>query len=73
MEVTADVTDFEMDFTATVVSSGLFEDLEEDSFDDMEDAADSLQELGDASGNLLTEQRSCWAAFLLIKVILGNM
>lgn len=52
VEVTADVTDFEMDFTATVVSSGLFEDLEEDSFDDMEDAADSLQELGDASGKL---------------------
>ena len=53
VEVTADVTDFEMDFTATVVSSGLFEDLEEDSFDDMEDAADSLQELGDASGKLV--------------------
>lgn len=35
VEVTADVTDFEMDFTATVVSSGLFEDLEEDSFDDI--------------------------------------
>lgn len=52
VEVTADVTDFEMDFTATVISSGLFEDLEEDSFDDMEDAADSLQELGDASGKL---------------------
>ena len=52
VEVTADVTDFEMDFTATVVSSGLFEDLEEDSFDDMEDAADSLKELGDASGKL---------------------
>ena len=52
VEVTADVTDFEMDFTATVVSSGLFEDLEEDSFDDMEDAADSLQELRDASGKL---------------------
>ena len=30
VEVTADVTDFEMDFTATVISSGLFEDLEED-------------------------------------------
>lgn len=52
VEVTADVTDFEMDFTATVVSSSLFEDLEEDSFDDMEDTADSLQELGDASGKL---------------------
>ena len=52
VEVTADVTDFEMDFTATVISSGLFENLEEDSFDDMEDAADSLQELGDASGKL---------------------
>ena len=93
VEVTADVTDFEMDFTATVISSGLFEDLEEDSFDDMEDAADSLKELGDASGKLadgaaqllggasiyqsyleaLTEQRSCWAALLFIKVILGNM
>lgn len=52
VEVTADVTDFEMDFTATVISSGLFEDLEEDSFDDMDDAADSLQELGDVSGKL---------------------
>ena len=58
VEVTADVTDFEMDFTATVVSSGLFEDLEEDSFDDMEDAADSLQELGDASGKLADGRRS---------------
>ena len=52
VEVTADVTDFEMDFTATVVSSGLFEDMEEDSFEDVDNAADSLKELGNASGEL---------------------
>ena len=65
VEVTADVTDFEMDFTATVVSSGLFEDLR------MQLTACRNSEMHPA--NLLTEQRSCWAALLLIKVILGNM
>lgn len=52
VEVTADVTDFELDFTATVISSGLFDELENDDLDDLNDTADSLEKLGDASKEL---------------------
>lgn len=51
IEVTADVRDFELDFTTTIVSAGLFEDI--DLFDDAEDLTDSMKELNRASGKLV--------------------
>lgn len=60
VEVTADVTDFTLDFTASIVTNGLFADLDTDTLEDLDelsDSADKLKEasskLADGSGNLL--------------------
>lgn len=52
VEITAHAEDFELDFTATVVTTGLFEDLEEKDLDDLEEMSDDMDELTDASGEL---------------------
>ena len=44
VEVTAQVQNFEMEFTATVVTNGLFRELEEDDLADAEDLANSMDE-----------------------------
>ena len=54
VEVTADVSDFELEFTATVVTNGVFEELEDEDFDDVDDLVDGINELTDAS-SLLSE------------------
>ena len=53
VEITAHAEDFELDFTATVVTTGLFEDLEEKDLDDLEEMSDDMDELTDASGELV--------------------
>ena len=45
VEVTADVTDFELDFTATVFSSGLLSDLDEESHDDLDETSDKMDKI----------------------------
>lgn len=52
VEITADVTDFELAFTTTIVTSGLFSELDDDTFDDTDDLSDSMDELSDASEKL---------------------
>ena len=52
IEITADVTDFELAFTTTIVTSGLFSELDDDTFDDTDDLSDSMDELSDASEKL---------------------
>lgn len=52
MEVTADVTDFELDFTATVFSSGLLSDLDEENLDDLDETSDNMDKIQEASGKL---------------------
>ena len=52
VEVTADVTDFELDFTATVFSSGLFSDLDEENLDDLDETSDNMDKIQEASGKL---------------------
>lgn len=52
VEVTAKAREFELDFTATVVTSGLFSDLDEEDLQDAEDLTDSMEELSEASGEL---------------------
>ena len=52
VEVTADVTDFELDFTATVISPGMLSDLEENDLDDLDETSDNMDELKEASGKL---------------------
>lgn len=53
VEVTADVTDFSMDFTATVASTGIFSELDTDKLSDVDDLTDAMDELNDASGKLV--------------------
>lgn len=53
VEITADVEDFELAFTATVVSNGMFSDMDLSDLDDVEDMIDDMSELNDASGQLV--------------------
>ena len=53
VEITAKATDFQLDFTTTIVSSGLFKDLETDQLKDGEDLVDSMKELRNASSEML--------------------
>lgn len=53
VEITADVTDFELEFTATVASTGMFEGLDTEDLDDAGDLADSMEEMQDASAEIL--------------------
>lgn len=52
VEVTADVTDFELDFTATVFSSGLLSNLDEENLDDLDETSDNMDKIQEASGKL---------------------
>ena len=52
VEVTVDVTDFELDFTATVFSSGLLSDLDEENLDDLDETSDNMDKIQEASGKL---------------------
>lgn len=53
IEVTADVTDFSMDFTATVFTPELFNELEQGDLDDLDELTDGMDALQDASGELV--------------------
>lgn len=56
VEVTADVTDFSLDFTATIISSGLLEDMDLNKVEEMSDNMKKLEEatdkLSDGAGAL---------------------
>ena len=53
VEITAQVTDFELDFTATVITPGLLEDFDPDDLKDIEEMIDDMDELRDASKELV--------------------
>lgn len=53
IEVTADVKDFSLDFTATILSSGLFSEMDTEDLKDAEDLTDSMGKLTDASSKLV--------------------
>lgn len=53
VELSADVTDFELDFTATIFSTGLFSELDLDDLDSVDDLQDDMAKLTDASGELV--------------------
>lgn len=53
VEFCADVTDFELDFTATVLTPGLFSEMEESDLDELDDMIADMKELGDASSDLV--------------------
>ena len=51
-EITADVVDFELEFTATAAITGLLEDFDIEELDELEDMIDDMKELEDATGEL---------------------
>ncbi len=53
VEVTADAEDFELDFTATVITNGIFKEIKEDDLKDFDDTIDDMHELADASKELV--------------------
>ena len=53
VEIQADATDFQLDFTATVVTNGLFKELEEDDLKNLDDLKDSADKFRDASDKLI--------------------
>lgn len=53
VEITADAEEFELEFTATVITSGLLEDLKTEDLDDADDLIDDMAELTDASKELV--------------------
>lgn len=52
-EVTADASDFELDFTATILSGGIFKELEDEDLADLDDMVSDMDELSDASKDLV--------------------
>lgn len=53
VELEADVTDFSLDFTATIVSNGLLEDLEPGDLDDIEELTDGMDKLSEAMDEII--------------------
>ena len=53
VEVTADANDFELGFTATVVTTGMFEDIDTKDLSDADDLTEDMGKLSDASGELV--------------------
>ena len=52
VEFTADVTDFQLDFTATVLTPGLLEDLEDADLDKLDELREDMDKLRDAGDEL---------------------
>ncbi len=52
VEVTADAQEFELEFTATIITPGLLEDLDTDELKDADDFADGMDELKDGVEDL---------------------
>ena len=52
VEIEARAEDFALDFTASVVSTGLFEDLEDKDLEDLDKLPDDMDELTDASSEI---------------------
>lgn len=52
VEVTARAADFKLEFTATVITTGLFGEIDEADLDDMEELSDDMTELTDASSEI---------------------
>ena len=52
VEIEARTDKFELDFTATVISTGLFDEVDDEDLRDFEDMSDDMDELADASSEL---------------------
>ncbi len=53
VEFTAHAEDFSLDFSATLVTDGLFNELEEEDLEDVDEMTDDMEELSEASSKIL--------------------
>lgn len=53
VEFTAHAEDFSLDFTATLVTDGLFNELEEEDLEDVDEMTDDMEDLSEASSKIL--------------------
>lgn len=53
VEISAQVKDFSMDFTATVIQNGMFEELDLEDLEDIDDLVDGMKDLKKASGEIV--------------------
>ena len=53
VEVECDAQDFELSFTATVATNGLFKDIKDDDLDDIDELTDNMKELNDATSEMV--------------------
>ena len=53
VELTADVTDFSLDFTASIISNGMFGDMDTEDLKDVDDLIDAMDDLSEASDKLV--------------------
>ncbi len=70
--ITAQVEDFSMDFTATVLTNGMVADLEEDDLTDLEEMRDALLELGDATDELEEAANSLYSGSTTFQTYLSQ-
>ena len=52
VEITAQAEDFSLDFTATIVTNGLLEDIEDEDLEDFDDITEDMEDLGDAADEI---------------------
>lgn len=52
VEIEADTSDFELEFTETIITKGIFSEIEEDDLKDIQKLTDSMSELGTAGDSL---------------------
>ena len=60
VEIEADVTDFELEFTETIVANGFLADMEDDDLDDLRESGDSMDDLSEASDKLVSGTKTLY-------------
>ncbi len=54
VEVEADTDAFTLDFTETLISNGIFNEIDDEDLDDLQELSDSFQDLGEAGDSLVS-------------------
>lgn len=67
VEVEADTTDFSLDFTETIVSNGVFSEIEDEDLNDLRGMSDAFKDLGEAGNTLVDGGKKLSSAFDEIK------
>lgn len=60
VEISAQVKDFSMEFTATVIQNGMFQELDLEDLQDIDDLVDGMKDLKKASGELVDGTRELY-------------